>query len=54
MRFIGGVGTGLFAGSLRYETNASRSTMPPIGVVPSLKTENPSPPSARKLFIATW
>src|SRR3954468_22450346 len=52
MRFIGGVGTGSCASG--WLQNASRSTMPPIVFLPSLKTVKLSPPSPRKLFIVTW
>jgi hypothetical protein len=51
MRFCGPGATGEFAP--KYATSASRSISPPSESVHWVNVENPSPPVARKLFMAT-
>src|SRR4051812_964696 len=53
IRFSGGTAIPAGLAASKAATNASMSCAPPSESVPSLKTVNPSPPVARKLFIVT-
>ena len=51
IRLVGGGATGLLGAEVVDE--AVMSSTPPIRFMPWRKTVKPSPPSARKLFVAT-